>query len=74
MTRSFYQSHSCDGFSAKVTIEWMVPKKVDIDMIPNRMQRAEDIADAILGFSGPKMRDMVQELRGYPLTSQEIKS
>lgn len=62
----FYQSHSCGGFSAKVTIEWSIPEQVDETSLPEwRMQDAEDIADNILAFAGKRMRDMVQAMRGY---------
>lgn len=69
MSRTFYQSHSCAGFSARVTIEWDIPKTCDETFIANRLAAAEDIADQILGFSGSKMRDMVQTMRGYSLAS-----
>lgn len=58
--RSFYQSHECEGFRAKVTIEWDIPPTAD----ERRLTEAEDIADSILAFSGKKMRDMVQAMRG----------
>ena len=71
--RTFYQSHECAGFRAKVTIEWSMPEDVDFDRLPSwRTGTAEDIADSILAFSGRKMRDMVQAMRGYaPRTPQE---
>jgi hypothetical protein len=66
MTRIFYQSHECEGFRAKVTIEWSMPDTVDGDLLPKwRTETAEDIADSILAFSGRKMRHMVQAMRGY---------
>lgn len=68
MTRMYYQSHECEGFRAKITIEWDIPKKVDETAIPGRIAAAEDIADSILAFSGKKMRDMVQSMRGYSLS------
>lgn len=71
MTRTFYQSHECEGFRAKVTIEWDIPKKIDETAIPNRIAVAEDIADAILAFSGKRMRDMVQAMRGYSVPSHQ---
>jgi hypothetical protein len=53
--RTFYQSHECDGFRAKVTIEWSMPRNVDADRLPaQRTLDAEDIADSILAFSGEK--------------------
>jgi hypothetical protein len=69
--RIFYQSHQCEGYHAKVTIEWSMPKGVDGDLLPvSRTQDAEAIADSILAFSGPKMRDMVQIMRGYTIQSE----
>lgn len=64
--RMFYQSHSCEGFNARVTIEWNIPQTVDETVIAHRIAGAEDIADSILEFAGSKMRDMVQTMRGYP--------
>jgi hypothetical protein len=64
--RNFHQSHECAGFRAKVTIEWSTPEEIDLDLLPAwRSEMTEDIADSILAFSGPKMRDMVQAMRGY---------
>lgn len=64
--RTFYQSHECAGFRAKVTIEWSMPEEIDPDLLPAwRHDTAEEIADSILAFSGKKMRDMVQAMRGY---------
>lgn len=68
MTRTFYQSHTCDGFRAKITIEWDIPKDIDETTIRNRLFGAEDIADAILAFAGPRMIHMVQTMRGYSVT------
>lgn len=63
--RTFYQVHECEGFRAKVTIEWNIPATVDETVIAHRIAAAVDIADVILGFSGKRMRDMVQAMRGY---------
>lgn len=60
--KTFYQSHECDGYRAKVTIEWSFPRDTEPSW---RSLEAEDIADAIMAHSGPKMRDMVQVMRGY---------
>lgn len=69
-SRIFYQSHECEGFRAKVTIEWSMP--VDGDLLPAwRAETAEDIADSILAFSGRKMRDMVQAMRGFSAREEE---
>lgn len=63
---TFYQSHQCEGYHAKVTIEWSTPKDVEADLLPaSRMQNAEAIAESTLTFSGPRMRDMVRAMRGY---------
>jgi hypothetical protein len=62
--RTFYQTHSCEGFSAKVTIEWDIPPTSDEIAIRARIAAAEDIADDILKMAGGKMRDMVQTMRG----------
>lgn len=62
MKREFYQSHSCEGMSAKITIEWSTPE--DSEPIPHRLSDAEDIAEHILAFAGKRMRDMVQAMRG----------
>ncbi len=68
-TRTFYQSHECAGFRAKVTVEWSFPKDIDADLLPAaRISNAESIADSILVLSGPKMRSMVQAMRGYVVT------
>jgi len=70
-TRTFYQSHECEGFRAKVTIEWSMPTDVDPDHLPAwRAQTAEDIADSVLAFSGRRMRQMVQAMRGHTISSR----
>jgi hypothetical protein len=76
-TRTFFQSHQCSGFHAKVTIEWSFPKDIDADMLPaDRISSAEEIADSILELSGPMMRAMVQAMRGYtappPMTQEKF--
>lgn len=58
----FYQSHECDGYSAKIIIEWSFPDKLEPSW---RSFEAEEVADKILANAGPKMRDMVQIMRGY---------
>lgn len=60
--KTFYQSHTCDGYSAKVIIEWSFPHEMEPSW---RSLEAEDVADAILRHAGPKIRDMVQAMRGY---------
>lgn len=72
--RSFYQSHECAGFRAKITIEWDIPPKSEEIYIMDRLAAAEDIADAILAFSGKRMRDMVQVMRGYSIPSTQDRS
>ncbi len=71
MTRTFYQSHVCEGFRAKLTIEWDIPPKCEETVIAHRIAAAEDIADAILAFAGPRMIHMVQAMRGYSVPSKE---
>ncbi len=61
--RTFYQSHECEGFRAKVTIEWDIPEMHETVM-NYRLDAAEDIADQIMAFAGKRMRDMVQTMRG----------
>jgi hypothetical protein len=65
--RTYFQSHSCEGFSARVTIEWDIPPTSDETVIAARIAAAEDIADQILAAAGGKVRDMVQTMRGYSL-------
>src|SRR6185312_12212956 len=62
--KQFYQSHECDGFRARVTIEWSIPERVDETTIRHRIQDAEDIAEQILGFAAHRVRNMVQAMRG----------
>jgi hypothetical protein len=62
---SCYQSHECAGYRARITIEVFAPDDVDFDLAGGRKGKAEDIADAILAFAGPKTRDIVQVMRGY---------
>lgn len=69
--RVFYQSHACAGFRAKVTIEWDIPAKAEEVDLKGRIALAEDIADQILAFSGKRMRDMVQVMRGYSILSTQ---
>lgn len=61
-TRSYFQSHHVDGYRARVTIEWEMPE--DIDPIGASWERAEDIADKVLAYAGPRMRDIVRSMRG----------
>lgn len=56
---SYYQYFECDGYQAKVTIEWQVPNKAN----PDYLKCAENLADQILIYSAPKTRDMVQAMR-----------
>ena len=66
VAREFHQIHECEGYRAKVTIEWSMPAHIDGDLLPAwRKEYAEQIADSILAFSGKQMRDMVQAMRGY---------
>jgi hypothetical protein len=63
--RDFYQSHECEGYRAKILIEWSTPDNILLEILPPwRMREAEEIADSIMGFAGPKIRDIVQRMRG----------
>ncbi len=61
--KSYYQSYSCDGFNAKITIEWSFPLEKE-SYIETNLCKAERIADIILSDNGQKMREMVQTMRG----------
>ena len=64
-TRSIFQSHECAGYSAKVTIEWTVPARVDADQLPAwRLGKAEEIAEDLLAKLGPQTMEMVKAMRG----------
>jgi hypothetical protein len=60
--RQFYHSHSCDGFSARVTVELDTPDPSDIHSAG--ISAAEGIAGSIVRSLKPKTRDMVQVMRG----------
>lgn len=65
MTRSFYQSHECAGFRAKVTIEWAAPEGIDFDELDrSRVDAAEEIAGEMIAVIGPKTYEIVQTMRG----------
>jgi hypothetical protein len=60
----YYQKAECDGYWAKITVEWHSPVEDTF-----RMEQAEKIADDIVKFAGPQMRDMVNKMRGEVTTS-----
>lgn len=59
MKNMYYQSHTCDGYSAKIIIEWEIPENTH----DKCLELPEYIASEILKFSGPKTRDMVNKMR-----------
>lgn len=64
--KTFWQSHECGGYRAKITIEWSVPNRVDPEQLPAwRMLTAEEIASKALAFGAPLLPDIVQAMRGY---------
>jgi hypothetical protein len=62
-TRQYYQSCDIDGYRAKVTIEWEMPADIDPAGLPG-WERAETLADMVLAYAGPRMRDVVRLMRG----------
>lgn len=62
-TRSYFQSSEIDGYRAKVTIEWELPSDVDPAGLRG-WERADDLADMVLAYAGPRMRDIVRLMRG----------
>ncbi len=60
MKRSFYQMHSCEGYSAKVTVEWQAPGTINGEYAHD----AEDVADEVFAKIGARARDIVQAMRG----------
>ena len=69
INKSFYQSHECEGFRAKVTIEWSIPEHIEETNLPQwRMEDALNTADNILSYAAPKIRNMVQSMRGFKCT------
>jgi hypothetical protein len=62
-TRSYYQSSEIDGYTAEVRIKWSMPDDVD-PKDHEGWKRADDIADEALTRAGPKMREIVQAMRG----------
>lgn len=66
-----FQSHECDGYRAKVTIEWELPEDVEFALLPpQRRADTEEIADAIASFAFPRVRNMVMAMRGYSSSTQ----
>lgn len=56
----YYQYHECQGYKAKITVEWEVP---DNDHLKENLRLADDIADDIICFCAPKTKDMVNKMR-----------
>lgn len=61
----YYQFHEVDGYTAKVTIEWNPPE--GIELLPAREGMAEDIADEMLDFVGPRVRRLCVAMLGRSL-------
>lgn len=59
MKNMYYHYHECQGYKAKITVEWEVPNNHDKE----RLILAEDTADDILGYAGPRMKEMVAKMR-----------
>ena len=65
--QTYFQSHACEGYRAKVTIEWETPESVPL---AERTMVAETIASDILVFSANRLRQMVQAMRGVKIGSE----
>ena len=63
INKSYYQSYFCDGYTAKVTIEWSYP--LNLSENSQALKDAEEIADKIMSYSAPLIRPLVQKMRGY---------
>lgn len=61
-SRSFCQSHDCEGFRAKVTVEWFWPENSEPPQ--EWLNRAEEIAEEAFATAGPKTYDISLALRG----------
>ena len=59
MKNLYYQSHECQGYRARVTIEWEIPD----DHPKERLILAEPVADEILNYAGPRMKEIVAKMR-----------
>lgn len=61
----YFQSHDCGGYRATVTIEWFPPDDVEECSLGSRGDKAEELAESVLSFSAPKVREIVQAMRGF---------
>jgi len=59
MKNMYYQYHECQGYSARVTIEWEIPDEHE----KGRLLLAEPTADEILAYAGPRMKEIVAKMR-----------
>lgn len=65
---SFWQSHDCNGYRAKVTIEWEWP---DGEVASQGwLNRAEEIAEEAFSKSGPSVRLIVLAMQGRDSTQE----
>lgn len=62
MTMTFWQTHDCNGYRAKVTIEWSSPESVKL--LPERAANAEAIADDIMTKLAPGPLEIVRAMLG----------
>jgi hypothetical protein len=59
---TFWQTHDCSGYRAKVTIEWSAPE--NIELLPERAEDAEAIADDIMAKLAPGPLEIVRAMMG----------
>lgn len=57
----YYISHSCEGYRAKVTVEWSITDEKD----SLHMDKAEEIADNAITSIAAVPRLIVQVMRGF---------
>lgn len=62
--QSFWQSHECGGYSAKVTVEWHVPDNLTDEAWNIADARGAQEAEEIFARLGPKTAEIVQRMRG----------
>lgn len=58
----FFQMHQCNGYRAKVTVEWSAPD--NIELMPERAANAEEIAADVIATLAPKPLAIVQAMLG----------
>jgi hypothetical protein len=63
MRREYWQSHDSSGFRAKVTVELETPRDAP-ELPPERMARAEEIAEDVMEKLAPKPLEIVQAMMG----------